>query len=493
MTSTIIESKLVRLFVTLQEQEMTNFVRAWRKKQHYEGTDGVHLYRLFEYLKKYYSNENKLGKEKVFSYIYKNIPFSSKGNRTLNLLLSKANPIVEQYIIQLQLDKEEKNNHLQKQMIMIRYLKQQLSDAARAGMSNERLYDRYYRTIEKLYEKVLKNPVKDIFAYLDVYTLSHLLYYNVDLRRIDKGKITMETLVDSLDKFLYVAKLKYGCEIGVRQRIWEEEIDAGIMGKLNFSNHQTIESDDTLLQFYERYHKLISNDQYDEAAFKNLRDFTFEKIADLSFDEGENVLGLLMNYTSWASRYKHATADISLSLYRFIFQEEYFIDQGLVHPMLLINYCFYCSKLGYAYEIPAILNRYIEQVKSDKRAMTEKLCQAHKNFAEGKYEEVYTELLTQGPLPDSMFFLSYRCLKIKSLYMLGGYSIDENNSREPHQEAENYIIALEKSNYNKVVKESNTNFASLVSIMSLHKQTKKELRASILQDHCLSRLVKICT
>lgn len=474
--NTINNTQLVRLFVTLEGREMSKFVKLWEQRQHYEGVDGVYLYRLFDYLKKNHEKEKKLDKTKVFEYIYDKRIFD---NRTLTLLLSKGHKTLEKYIINLELDYETSEKSLQKQMILIRYLKRQLSRAAKQGESNERLFNRYYREIKRLYEQILETPKKDIFAYLDVYMLSHLRYYNVGMRRLDEGKFTMQILLDSLDKFMYIAKLRYGNEVLIRQRILDEEIEASLLDEIRQSDNEIDTESDVLIEFHQRYYELIANETYQKEKFINLRNFVFERISKVSFSEGTTILVLLMNYASWAARYKYPVAEISLEIYRFGFANEYFIDEGIVYPMLLINYCFYYSKLGKSYEIPAILNRHLKQIKSDKRDMTEKLCLAHRDFGQGDYKAAFVELLKPGPETKSMFFLTYRCLKIKSLYMLGRYSEDDKTFYEPHKEAQNYIDLLTESQYNEVVKTSNRNFAEFVIMMNSNQHTKRKLQEQL--------------
>lgn len=473
---TINNTRLVRLFVTLEGREMSKFVKLWEQRQHYDGVDGTYLYRLFDYLKKNYEKEKKLDKTKVFEYIYDKRKFD---NRTLTLLLSKGHKALEKYIVNLELDYETSENPLQKQMILIRYLKRQLSRAAKLGESNERLFDRYYREIERLNKKVLEAPKKDVFAYLDVYMLSHLRYYNVGMRRLDKGKFTMQILLNSLDKFLYIAKLRYGNEVLIRQRILDEKIEASLLDEIRQSDSEIDTESDVLIEFYRQYYELLISEEYQEEKFIHLRNLVFERVSEVSFSEGTDVLALLMNYTVWAAQYKHSVAEISLEIYRFGFANEYFIDEGIIHPMLLINYCFYCSKLGKPYEIPAILNRYLGQVKTDKRNMTEKLCLAHRDFGQGNYEAVFTSLMSSGPNANSMFFLTYRCLRIKSLYMLGSYPKDSDTPYEPEKVAKNYIDILMESNYNEVIKASNRNFAEFVGMMSSHEYRKRRLHEQL--------------
>lgn len=473
---TINNTRLVRLFVTLEGREMSRFVKLWENKQHYEGIDGVYLYRLFDYLKKNHEKEKKLDKTKVFEYIYDNRTFD---NRTLILLLSKGHKALEKYIINLELEYEVAEDSLQKQMVLIRYLKRQLSRAAKKDASNERLFDRYYREIDKLYKKVAETPKRDVFSYLDLYVLSHLRYYNVGMRKLDEGKFTMETLLDSLDKFLYVAKLRYGSEVLMRQRILDEAIDTSLLGEIQIPDSEISLENDVLIEFYRLYYELIVNEKYQKEKFIALRNLVFERVSKVSDSEGTTILVLLMNYASCATRYKHSVADISLGIYRFGFTNEYFIDDGIIYPMLLVNYCFYFSKLGKPYEILAVLNRYLGQIKSDKQEMTKKLCIAHRDFGQEKHKAVFTELMTQGPGTNSMFFLTYRCLKIKSLYILGRYPKDDGTFYEPQQVAKNYIIVLMESNYNETVKTSNRNFAEFVIMMSNHQQTKRKLQEQL--------------
>ncbi len=466
------DSKLLQLFITLEKKEMNSLAASWNKKQACEGVKGPYIYRLFDYLRKNYEREDKLTEDLVYKYIYPDRPFKK---RDLTLLASDAHKVLEKYIIDLQLKYEERENPLRKQIILIRYLKRQLSHAAQEDLPQTALFNRYYRQIEALYEKLQNTPKKEWADYLDMYMISQILYYNPDFRRFDNGKITLNTLLNALDKFIYISKLKHGSEIIMRRRVIDEDIDVHLLREVRQMGSIINESNDKLIEIHERYYDLVTQETYQEAEFTALRDFVFECITDITSSEMTIALGLLSNYGSWAVRYKHHVATINYEIYRFGFTNDLFTDQGMIPPHLLINYCFYCAKMGKHYEIPAILNRHLKQVKENQQDTTGDLCLAYRDFGLKKYKEIFTRFLTPGPnlFP---FFFTYRSLKIKCIYELKEYIGEGGKYYDPSQETANYINTIRERNYTPTVKTANINFAEFVAAMDSRKHSRRQLK-----------------
>lgn len=469
------DSKLVRLFMTLERNELNSFVRQWEKRQKYEGINGAYLYRLFDYLKHNRNKEHRLKREIVSASVYENQAYDARKLNELNTIAYKK---LEQYVIELQLEYEEKDNPIQKRMILIRYMKRQLAHAAKKRDADAGGFGIYYNEIENLYRKVLETPKKDIFSYLDVYILSHLLYYNVDTDSFKHGQLIMEGLLEALDKFLYLAKLKYGAEVIARQRIKAEKVDMKLIEEIRNVGHRINTDKGPLIKIYEQYYDLLSHEKYQEADFVALRDFTFECVAEVSSNEITDAIGLLLNYAVWALRYKQPVAPAIYEIYRFGFANDLFTDEGLIHPQLLINYCFCCAKLDRYYEIPAILQKHLEKVKEDKKTITGMLCLAYRDFGARKYKAVFSKLLSPGPVVFAFFF-AYRSLKIMSLYEIEEYIGEDGKYYEPTQEITNFMRSLEERNVSEFIKESNRNFGDFLMALHSYKFTKEQLEAML--------------
>ena len=199
-------TRLVRLYVTLSKKEMRDLAAEWEVKQNADRTKkNISVYRLFEYLKKNHDKPKKLAKEKVFEYIYVDEIFKDK---ILTHLRSAALKILEDYIVHLQLKGEDS---LQRDILLINYLKRKLAESSATGDPDEKLSTWYATEIRNLFKKVNKQQNRSVFSYLDVYRLSHLLYYNNDTNKFISGELNFATLMDSLDKFICLTKLKYGC------------------------------------------------------------------------------------------------------------------------------------------------------------------------------------------------------------------------------------------------------------------------------------------
>ncbi len=471
-------TRLVRLYTTLERKEMNRLVAEWDIKQNHEQTKKhISIHRLFEYLKRNHDKPKKMAKESVFEYVFKDEVFK---DRKLTDLRSVALKILENYIIQLQLKGEDS---LQRDILLINYLKRKLAESSITGDPDERLSKWYAGEIRNIFKKINKQKNRSVFSYLDVYRLSHLLYYNSDTRKFVSDELNFSTLMDSLDKFICLAKLKYGSEAIARKRILEEDNPIRLMGGVVEELGTMDIGNNILLNIYSKYYELISTDKYNEASFLELRNFVFENYEAINITAVCDILFLLINYGVWAARLKHSTNQINLSIYKFGFENDIYIDEGFFPPHLLINYCYLSAEAGKAYEIAVILNKYLRKIKSDFQRSIQMLCLAYRDFNDGKYENVYVNLLINELRNYSAFF-HYNSLKIKCLYKMGEYT-DPSDGKyyTASHEASLYKERVAKRGYSKVIKQSNFNFADFITKLNNAEYEDKAAARSDLEQY----------
>ncbi len=468
-------TRIVRLYVTLSKKEMRDLTAEWEVKQDAIRTKrNISIYRLFEYLKKNYEKPKKMTKENVFEYVYPNEVYKDK---TLTHLRSEALKILENYIVQLQLKGEDS---LQRDILLINYLKRKLAESSVTGEPDEKLSTWYATEIKNLFKKVNKQQNRSVFSYLDVYRLSHLLYYNNDTKKFVSGELNFATLMDSLDKFICLAKLKYGSEAIARKRILNEETAIRMIESVLVAVDTMDIEGSLLLNIYSKYHRLISGKEYNETLFLELRDMVFEHHKRINNSAIVEMLFLLINYGSWAVRLKHPTNLINLSLYKFGFEHDLYLDKGFFPPHLLVNYCYLSCETNKGYEITAILNKYLRKVKSDYRRSAQMLCLAYRDFSEGKYEDVYVNLLV-NKLTSLPAFFHYNSLKIKCLYKMGEY-IDPADGKyyTASHEANLFKEKIIKRKFSDIVERGNLNFADfIIKLNNAKYKNKAEAKADL--------------
>ena len=468
-------TRLVRLYVTLSKKEMRDLTAEWEVKQNAVRTKrNISVYRLFEYLKNNHDKPKKLTKEKVFEYVY---PGEAYKDKTLTYLRSAALNILENYIVQLQLKGEDS---LQRDILLINYLKRKLAESSVTGDPDEKLSIWYATEIKNLFKKINKQQNRSVFSYLDVYRLSHLLYYNNDTNKFVSGELNFATLMDSLDKFICLAKLKYGSEAIARKRILNEETVIRMIESVLAAVDTMDVQGNLLLNIYSKYHRLISAKEYNETLFLELRDMVFEHREAINTSAMSEILFLLINYGAWAVRFKHPTNPINLSIYKFGFEHGIFIDEGFFPPHLLINYCYLSSETERGYEIPVILNKHLRKVKSDYSRPVQMLCLAYRDFSEGKYEDVYVNLLMNEKRIYPTFF-HYNSLKIKCLYKIGEY-IDPADGKyhTASHEADLFKKKVADRPFSDIVKQGNFNFADfIIKLNNAEYKNRTEAKADL--------------
>jgi len=119
----------------------------------------------------------------------------------------------EDFIITQQLNK--KNQAAQRQFVVLKYLSEKtLSD----NKYNDDLHGLTERTINDLNGSLSRTESHDSLYYLNRYRLNtHLYHFNTN--KWQNGRLYIESLMENLDTFYCLAKLRYANELFMRERV----------------------------------------------------------------------------------------------------------------------------------------------------------------------------------------------------------------------------------------------------------------------------------
>ena len=202
---------------------------------------------------------------------------------------------------------------------------------------------------EKQFKKLQLNlentSEKDMWFLMNQLRIAHEKYYNINLEKIALQAPRIEEVMNALDTFLKLSKLKYSCEVFTRKNVINEStlkvkyLDEVISGNQDEKN--------ILLQCYQIALKLIQEKRNDEFYF--LKRFVFENIEFINQRDRHILISYLTNFAS----YKIKTGNQS-----FAFELLEFYKEGIEINAFIIGGYFHDMHFGNIVDVGCRLNQY---------------------------------------------------------------------------------------------------------------------------------------
>ncbi len=474
-------SKLVKLFLNLDKKELTRFENYIKSEGNGYAIEVQLL--LFDYLKKNAKKKYREGYEDLLDeeVVYRSLSKKNKSAKDAKMTRVRSGLYKNliDAIIHYQLEKERtEEDNLQRRMLLIRYLKNKL---ANNDTPNKDLSDLYTNIIEEVHKDTKAKTKKTVFDYLDLHVLNHYLYFNVDTDGWVAENEVRE-LLDGVDLYYCLAKLKYCTEIMIRQLLFNEKNTIRFKDEIRSIADEFMDSSTPLIQIYVQCFDLFDNPEFNEEGLMVLVALIKENL-HLDISELAIIITFTTNYIALSRKETSKFSDVNYELLKIAFNKDLFVDEGFLEPNKLINYAFMCVRHGEGNEIPKILNSHLNKVKNKgkqynkdgQRDKTEIICRAYHLFAIRKFAEAF-ELLFNKRFKNDPYFLHFRTLRIKSIYEAEIQPIgkfDFFDQTDTLKECNRFITALQNRidvyNFNTIY-ERNINFAEMVIKMYRYTQ-----------------------
>lgn len=454
-------TKVIQLFKGIKAEELREFTQ-FLKSPFYNRNQRVIA--LYEYLKKYKNDleGDKLNKEYAFKRL-----FSKKGEYEdwkMRELMSDLSKLIEEYFMV----KEAKQNHLERQMLLIRSFEKRQVD------------DYFFRYAYRLDDEIDGLELRNMEHYLAQLQLQSRLYYHPATSKL-KNKGSRELLsgiVYNTDMVYSLAKLRYGYEITAWEQVRGEQLEGFIPDRVLEKLPQKVVNTNTLLRIYQistRFYKLhnsiktsTTKEQFleDESAPQKLLDMYYEmkelvinNIHKLSGkDEALDLITLLINSATLTV----ADNKEYFSLYKIGVANKVFTTYGRFPQSHFTNIVRVGYSIGEYDWTRDFINEYYTYLpdEDDKKENIVRLYEAYLSFFKKEYDQVEYLLYTLE-FEDVSYGLRHYTLLISSLYEL---------QRELHDSCESfkqYTYRKHKANFISTdIRNRCNNFIKIVLYMA---------------------------
>jgi len=430
------------------------------------------LVRLFEILnaaeKRRIKRPSNLDKELVYKAVFGKLKKLNESKLT-QLRFKLYRFIEDQIVIEQIIGVNENKEHLiQKELILLEYYRDKVVPSSQRSVEGiARLVESKMGDLEKI---IKLTKVRDIYYHLNMFRLSHFLYYNLNEEIRGEGKPYLDRLMNNLDIFYSLSKLRYSFEIIQRRKITnEKELPIFLFDEVYEYSENLDTKEFPLVSIY-RLLADLSN-VLDEARIVELKNKLTENIDQLGNAEMISAYFLLLNFMTRINREKHIdTAFMQYEVYQIILEKKLCIVNGEIRPQFLINCAVNFVSVGRSKEIQIMLNENKKHIPKNYKDKTVKLCSAYQLFGDGEYIKCSELIYQQSFLP---FNLQAKILLLKSLYEIE--FILKKSKVSFYDVLDNYkrFIRRKKKQMNENFYQATSNFAICILMLTDNNDTKE--------------------
>lgn len=389
----MINSKLIRILNSFSKKDMQQ-LKAFISSPFFNTNPTIIL--LFEFIFKAYPHFDKrdISKESAYKNIYPKKTFNDSSFRNLILAFTKL-------VVEFLKHKELKTRPALENQLLLNSLSKRLL--------NRDFNDLYLKT----QQEYKSNPPKDSEQFLEQYLSLKTFYHNPETNRTKIDQNHSSQILNSLNQFFALSKLKHAIEIASRKDLLKEEIP-----KFFFKKHLSKYATTLPKEQQTLFNVLIMLDKFYQIPTKNHLQKTLKifKVHHANFSQFDKkmILTVFINQMNHLFRLGHTEYLRKIyNLYIFGLKEDILLHNNTITTSDFLNIVTTASrnkKINWAIEFIQNYNGYL--LNNDKE-QTIALATATVEYDKGMYHKV-TEILAPFSFRKSPLGLRFRFITAKA-------------------------------------------------------------------------------
>ncbi len=395
----MLKSQLILLFKGLNKQELNEFVR-YVKSPFFNKNQRI--IKLTQYIAKYFPDFDspKLSKDVVA----KKVLGAEGGSRALAYVMSDLKKLLEDYLVW----KEVQTKPIDRDYFLLRNLSIRSNQQSFIAISN--------RQTDRLEEY----GKKDMFYYYHQFRLHHLLLAHKTAERISNSVDDLEQAMKNLDRFYFMAKLQYACEISNREGIFanKKPYEVLFMDEIKSITSKAPFTDNLLFESYQLYNDLIKD--FNEDKYRRLKEIIRTKRDIFGAEEELEFYILMINYglTAYDSGETHYLEEV-FEWYQFGLETKLLMKYDFIEHIDYNNIVNVACTLKQFDWIDGFIEKYTPFLKEEFRENAKTLSLAEVAVNKGDFEQAL-DLLQAVDFNDD-----YDKLRAKVMQMKGYFELEE--------------------------------------------------------------------
>lgn len=268
------KSKLIRLLQALTTEELREL--GYFLDSPYFNTN-QQVKKLFKYLRRSHPvyASRRIAKEKAFQKIFPEI--AAYEDSKMRQVMFKLTRLLEDFLISEEV-KQEKSNR-QKHLIK--------------ALGKRNLYKDFKKEIQENLNELEQRPYKDLEDYQELLFLNHESYFHPKTHRFDTNIQSIEKLMDTLDNYIIMSKLRYGSEMITREKILAEKHKIWLLKEIQASEKC---NENVVFNILSKL-IILQKEENTQSLFFELKDAFIQYAKAFSFEQKRMILQYLTNHT----------------------------------------------------------------------------------------------------------------------------------------------------------------------------------------------------
>ncbi len=390
--------KLIRLLKTLTEKE---FLQLGKFLQSSFFNTNKQVIRLFDFFKdhKHYPDFDHpdLSKEWVDKTLFQGNDYSFDPKRIRDLM-SDLSVLVEEYMILI----ESRNKaDLTKDQLLLK------------AFSKRNLYKLFKIKTDSVISRLEKQRIRNVDYYRNLFTLNHQFFFHPDTLKHQPATKNINAVLESLDTFYALAKLRITCELLSREQIFSEHYNNDLIQEVMHIALEKYSNDNQLFLIYTGLIELFSKG-YVASTYAEIKSYYFEKLDTIGKEEQKVILHYLINIVLTVLYSNKKIVPEVFDLYQLGLKHNILIHNMRLTPATYSNIVILGSTLKHFDWTQNFIETHEKYLDLKIREETKLMSQAYFYFNKTEYDKAF-DLISNHKLPSELYNIRSRGLLVRIL------------------------------------------------------------------------------
>jgi len=245
-----------------------------------------------------------------------------------------------------------------------------------------------------------------------MFELKTAFFFHPDTPKLKQSSNEINAVMENLDRFYALTKLRISCELRSREYILAEQYHIDLIEEIIQISNDKYYGHTCLFQIYTSLISLFS-DGYQAAIYQETKNLYFENLAAINKEEQKIILHYLINIVSTGVNHGLVNIQDIFELYKSGLAHGVLILNKRITPESFSNIAVLGSKLGAFEWTQSFISNYEQFLDEDIRQDTKLMSLAYWYFNKREFDQTI-ELINEHQLPGKIFYIRTRALLIRT-------------------------------------------------------------------------------
>lgn len=388
------KSKLISLIRSLRPEEF-HWCQKFLKSPFYNSHE-LPL-SLFQYISRYLPDLDspKLAKAITFRKLFPGEPYDLQKMRKA---MHRLADLLEEFLLAMRL----RDQPLQKAQLLL--------DA----FGDRNLYDQFEKKTSALIEALEALPYRDEHFYLSLWRLQYEQFFHPQTRRLQFSSESLRMMMQNLDAFYILSKMRYSAELRNRQNILPEAYEIALLKEARqLAENHPVFGPDEIFQTYRDILALMEQPE-DEDIYRRLEGIAFYHLHRFRPTDQSYLLRYLINTCiQWYNNGKTEYLERQFRLYQLGLDAALFLEEGRLSDSTFLNIIVTATVLKELAWVEGFIAQYAPHLPLEHQVDAVSLGTAYWYFAKARFS-ASNNLLRQVESTDLQYLLRVRSLSLRN-------------------------------------------------------------------------------